>query len=199
MTDQTQAFFSAAVQERDPLIAQALASERNRQQNQIELIASENIVSRAVLDALGHGDDPLLKIALELERIALQDEYFGRLAHFVKCEIVELKDGTKESEGKLILDKLNQSSFVCLLDVKGRQITSHELSGVVEGWQNRGLKEITFVIGGADGLDPGFAAAAEERLAFGRMTLPHQIVRILAAEQVYRAMTILAGHPYHRA
>src|SRR5205085_11184139 len=82
---------------------------------------------------------------------ALEGEYFARLSHFVRCEIVELKDSTKEIEGKLILEKLNQNTFVCLLDVKGRSITSHELAGTIEIWQNRGPKEVTFVIGGAEG------------------------------------------------
>ena len=69
---------------------------------------------------------------------ALQEEYLSRLSHFVKFEIIELKDAGKETEGKLILEKLNQSHFVCLLDVKGRSISSPALAAEIEKWQNRG-------------------------------------------------------------
>src|SRR5664279_6053873 len=83
---------------------------------------------------------------------ALQEEYLQRLSHFVKCEVVEIKDSAphegKEVEGKRILEKVNQSSFVCLLDVRGRAATSPELAKEVEKWQNAGIKEASFVIGG---------------------------------------------------
>src|SRR5580765_1133494 len=87
---------------------------------------------------------------------ALQDEYLQRLSHFVKCDVVEIRDSapheTKEMEGKRIVEKLNQSSFVCLLDVTGQSLSSPDLAKKVEKWQNGGLKEILFVIGGADGV-----------------------------------------------
>ena len=70
---------------------------------------------------------------------ALQEEYLQRLSHFVKFEIVELKDEGKENEGKRILEKVNQSNFVCLLDVKGRSVSSHDLAEKLEIWQNRRL------------------------------------------------------------
>src|SRR3982751_2601958 len=84
--------------------------------------------------------------------LALQEEYLQRLSHFVKCEIVEVRDAdpgeTKETEGKRLTQKLNQNSFVCLLDVKGRKISSHELAGELERWQRAAHKEVAFVIGG---------------------------------------------------
>ena len=87
---------------------------------------------------------------------ALQDEYLGRLSHFVKCDIVEIRDSapheTKENEGKRFLELLNQKSFVCVLDVTGKPVSSPELAKELEKWQTRGLKEITFIIGGADGI-----------------------------------------------
>ena len=85
------------------------------------------------------------------------------------------------------------------LDERGGQMSSEAFCRMAGGEAGRRARSLAVVIGGADGLDPAFAAAADERLAFGRMTLPHQIVRILAAEQLYRAMTILSGHPYHRS
>lgn len=129
---------------------------------------------------------------------ALQEEYFGRLSHFVKCEVVELKDGTKESEGKLILEKLNQSSFVCLLDVKGRSVSSHELAAAVETWQNRGLKEVTFVIGGADGASFEVVERADYSLSLSFLTFTHEMARVVMFEQLYRAFTIIKGFPYQK-
>src|SRR4051812_34550335 len=84
---------------------------------------------------------------------ALQEDYLQRLSHFVKFEITEIRESAahegSEIEGKRILENVNHSSFVCLLDVKGRESDSHQLAETIEKWQNRGLKEIAFVIGGA--------------------------------------------------
>ena len=100
---------------------------------------------------------------------ALQAEYLQRLSHFVKCEVVEIRDSAphegKETEGNRILEKLNQSSFVCLLDVTGRSLSSPELSKEVEKWQNTGTKEISFIIGGAEGIAPQVAARADTVLS----------------------------------
>ncbi len=129
---------------------------------------------------------------------ALQEEYLQRLSYFVKFEIIELKDDTKENEGKRILEKVNQSSFVCLLDVKGRSISSHELAGKIENWQNRGLKEIAFVIGGAEGLAFEVVEKADFSLSLSFMTFTHEMARVVMAEQIYRAFTIIKGFPYQK-
>ena len=129
---------------------------------------------------------------------ALQEEYFARLSHFVRCEIVELKDAGKEIEGKLILDKLNQSTFVCLLDVKGRSISSHDLAKDLEKWQNRGLKDVTFVIGGAEGLASGVVEKADNSLSLSFLTFTHEAARVILLEQLYRAYTIIRGFPYQK-
>jgi 23S rRNA (pseudouridine1915-N3)-methyltransferase len=129
---------------------------------------------------------------------ALQEEYFGRLSHFVRCEIAELKDSAKETEGKLILEKLNQSSFVCLLDVKGRSISSHDLAERIENWQNRGLKEVTFVIGGAEGVASEVVERADYSLSLSFLTLTHEMARVVLLEQLYRAFTIIKGFPYQK-
>lgn len=134
--------------------------------------------------------------------LALQDEYLQRLSHFVKCEIVEVRDaagvGAKETEGNRILEKLNQSTFVCLLDVGGRGLSSHDLSREVEKWQNTGLKEITFVIGGADGIAANVAERANAVLSLSFLTFTHEMARVVLLEQVYRAYTILKGFPYQK-
>lgn len=130
--------------------------------------------------------------------LALQEEYLQRLSHFVKFEITELKDSGKEIEGKLILDKLNQSQFVCLMDVKGRSITSHEFAAEIEKWQNRGLKEVVFVIGGAEGVASEVVERADNSLSLSFLTFTHEMARVVLLEQIYRAFTIIKGFPYQK-
>jgi 23S rRNA (pseudouridine1915-N3)-methyltransferase len=133
---------------------------------------------------------------------ALQDEYLERLSHFAKCEIVEVRDSasheTKEIEGKRILELLNQKSFVCLLDVTGRSISSPEMAKEIEKWQNRSLKEVTFIIGGADGISDEVRKIADFMLCLSFMTFTHDMARVIVLEQLYRAYTIINGFPYQR-
>lgn len=130
---------------------------------------------------------------------ALQDDYIKRLSHFVKCEIVEIRDGkSPEIEGKRILEKLNQTSFVCLLDVAGQSLSSHQLANKIEKWQNAGLKEIAFVIGGAEGVSPEVASKADFRLSLSFLTFTHEMARVVLVEQLYRAFTIIRGFPYQK-
>lgn len=133
---------------------------------------------------------------------ALQDEYLGRLSHFVKCEIVEVKDSlpheTKEIEGKRILEKLNQNAFACLLDVGGRTLSSPELAKEIEKWQNAGTKEISFIIGGANGVSSEVASRADDRLSLSFLTFTHEMARVVLLEQLYRGFTIIRGFPYQK-
>ena len=130
--------------------------------------------------------------------LALQEDYLARLAHFVRFEIVEIKDDTMENEGKRIVENVNQSTFVCVLDVKGRSLGSPDLAGEIEKWQNRGLKEIAFVIGGADGLAAAVAERADFSLSLSFLTLTHEAARVILIEQLYRAYTIIKGFPYQK-
>lgn len=133
---------------------------------------------------------------------ALQEEYLQRLSHFVKFEIIELKDSathdTKENEGKRILENVNQSHFVCLLDVKGRSTSSHDLAKDLEKWQNRGLKDVTFVIGSAEGVSSEVVERADNSLSLSLLTFTHDMARVVLLEQLYRAFTILKGFPYQK-
>jgi len=133
---------------------------------------------------------------------ALQDDYLQRLSHFVKTETVEIRDSapheTKETEGKRIVEKLNQTSFVCLLDVTGKSISSPELAKEIEKWQNGSVKEISFVIGGTDGVSAEVAARADFRLSLSFLTFTHEMARVLMLEQLYRAFTIQKGFPYQK-
>jgi 23S rRNA (pseudouridine1915-N3)-methyltransferase len=132
----------------------------------------------------------------------LQEEYLQRLSHFVKFEITEIKDVAAregaEIESKRILENVNQTNFVCLLDVNGRSISSHELAAEIEKWQNRGLKEIVFVIGGAQGVSPEVCERANYSLSLSFLTLTHEMARVVLVEQLYRAFTIIKGFPYQK-
>lgn len=129
----------------------------------------------------------------------------GRPLGFGDVETAELAESRaarapdrKAEEAGQIRARCRDMAIVAL-DERGTQATSEQFAGGLAKRRDGGARALALVIGGADGLDPAFVAEAQETVAFGRMTLPHQIVRILAAEQVYRAMTILSGHPYHRS
>lgn len=134
--------------------------------------------------------------------LALQEEYLRRLSHFVKTEIVEIRDqptqDQKENEGKRIIENLNQNSFVCVLDVKGRAISSPDMAKEIEKWQNRGLKEISFIIGGAEGISEVVAERADIMLSLSFLTFTHEMARVVILEQLYRAYTIIKGFPYQK-
>jgi 23S rRNA (pseudouridine1915-N3)-methyltransferase len=132
----------------------------------------------------------------------LQDDYLRRLFHFVKCEITEVRDATgaaaRETTGNRILEKLNQNSFVCLLDVEGKSVTSHDLAAQIEKWQNAGLKEIAFIIGGAMGVSAEVAERADFKVSLSFLTFTHEMARVVLLEQLYRAFTIIKGFPYQK-
>ena len=133
---------------------------------------------------------------------ALQEEYLRRLSHFVKYEITEIKaaaaTNAKELEGKRILEIVNQSTSVCLLDVKGRSLSSHGLAEIIENWQNRGFKEMVFIIGGAEGVAPEVVEKADISISLSGFTLTHEMARVVLVEQLYRAFTIIKGFPYQK-
>ena len=101
----------------------------------------------------------------------------------------------EDALGRLI----GEGGRVVCLDAAGELMSSEGLAGALARDAEASLPRTTFVVGGPDGLGPGLIARADRRLSFGRVTFPHQLVRVLLAEQLYRAMTILSGHPYHRA
>lgn len=117
-------------------------------------------------------------------------------------EIAESRAGnaeTRKREEALALENtLSPETVLILLDEHGKSMDSVAFSGAIEKYRDQGKREIIFAIGGADGLDPALRARADLTINFGAMTWPHQIVRILLAEQLYRAVTLMAGHPYHR-
>ena len=100
-------------------------------------------------------------------------------------------------EAQRIRERAETSSLV-VLDETAPSPTSEDFAKRLTGWRDSGQGSVAFVIGGPDGLAPDLKGGAQWSLSFGRLTLPHQIVRVLLAEQIYRAFTIIAGHPYHR-
>jgi 23S rRNA (pseudouridine1915-N3)-methyltransferase len=134
------------------------------------------------------------------------EEYLTRLGRTLKVELVELPEARKyagtprasEEEGATILGRLDARERLVALDERGDQPTSAELARRLAGWQARG-QDLALVIGGADGLAPAVLERAAERLALSRLTLPHRLARVVLVEQLYRAVTILKGEPYHKA
>ena len=133
---------------------------------------------------------------------ALQEEYLRRLSYFVSCEITEVRDGagtnSVEIEGNRIVTSLNHSSFVTLLDVNGRTLSSPELAAQIEKWLNQGLREVTFIIGGAEGVSREVAERADFALSLSFLTFTHETARVVLLEQLYRAFTIIRGFPYQK-
>ncbi len=133
----------------------------------------------------------------------LFDSYQKRLTHPLALREVEEKralppEQLKEREGALLLAALPPAARVVALDERGRALGSTAFAQKLAAWRDDGNPEICFVIGGADGLAPAVRARADLTLALGSMTWPHLLVRVMLAEQLFRAQSILAGHPYHR-
>ena len=123
-------------------------------------------------------------------------EYLKRLKSFYDVTTVELSEQpTVKKECDEIVKRL--SGYVVLMDVGGATVSSEELAELVKTEHER-HDEITFVIGGASGVDDRVRVAAQKRISFGRVTYPHQIARMLLCEQLYRAGTIIKGVPYHK-
>jgi len=140
-----------------------------------------------------------------VERYRERAEAVGRTLGVAPVEIVEVAEGRgrreaerRAEEAGALLQKLAPGVTV-VLDERGRSLSSDAFAARVGGWRDEGRAALSCIIGGPDGLDPAIRARGDLVLSFGALTLPHQLVRVLAMEQLYRALTILAGHPYHRA
>ena len=105
----------------------------------------------------------------------------------------------RTAEGRALREAAARGAFLCALDERGAHLTSAGWAAEIGRARDAGQPAYVVAIGGPDGLDPELRRAAHSTVAFGALTWPHQLVRVLAAEQIYRCFTILAGHPYHRA
>jgi len=114
-------------------------------------------------------------------------------------EVEDRKGGGRQAEAALLRKTIPQDAVICVLDERGRQMTSPDFATRLADWRDQGQQDLALVIGGADGLDPALRSDADMALSFGKMVWPHMLVRVMLTEQLYRAATILAGTPYHRA
>lgn len=139
------------------------------------------------------------------------DEYMKRMSAYAKMEIIELPDEKapetlseiemlqiKEKEGQRILAKINPDAHVIALAIEGKMKTSEELADTLDKLATYGKSKITFIIGGSLGLSKEVMKRADEALSFSKMTFPHQLMRLILVEQVYRAYRINRGEPYHK-
>jgi len=135
-------------------------------------------------------------------------EYRKRLSHWLPLELVEVEPGLRgkgrdplramQDEGQRVLAALPKSPLVVALDGRGRAWTSEQLAQRLEHWRGQG-RDLALLVGGPEGHAPEVLARADESWSLGPLTLPHMLVRLLVAEQLYRAASMLANHPYHRA
>ena len=135
------------------------------------------------------------------------EEYARRMPPDLPLNLAEIKPGhrvagadgvrARQIEAERILAALPAGAFAVALDERGTQLTTRELAGWISGWMAEGVSP-AFIIGGADGLDDSVKARAGKQLGLSKLTLPHALARVVLAEQLYRAMCIIKGHPYHR-
>jgi 23S rRNA (pseudouridine1915-N3)-methyltransferase len=136
-----------------------------------------------------------------------ENEYMQRVKHYVQIERIEIPDlknarkltfeQIKQMEGKEILSKLGSGEQLILLDERGSVLSSVEFSNFIQQRFNAGGKALVFVIGGAYGFSSDVYEAAQGKISLSKMTFSHQMIRMIFFEQLYRAMTILKGEPYH--
>lgn len=152
-----------------------------------------------VFTAIGKNHEPYVKNGVE--------DFTKRISNYYKVEwniLPALKNaGTlnepelKKKEAELILQGLGKDDYLAALDEKGKQLSSEGLAAFIEKTSNRSVKQVIFLIGGAFGLDESVLKRADFRWSLSELTFPHQLVRLILAEQVYRACTILRNEKYH--
>ena len=113
-------------------------------------------------------------------------------------EVDDRKGGGMAGEAALLRRAIPEGAVICALDERGTVETSPKFAQRIAGWRDAGRSDLAFVIGGADGIEPALRAEADHLLSFGKMVWPHMLVRVMLAEQLYRAASILSGGPYHR-
>ncbi|MDD6450677.1 MAG: 23S rRNA (pseudouridine(1915)-N(3))-methyltransferase RlmH [Lachnospiraceae bacterium] len=150
------------------------------------------------------------KVKEKFYRDAIQ-EYAKRLSRYVKLDIQEVADEKtpenaslalekeiKEKEGNRLLKKIPDQAYVIALAIEGQALSSTDLAGKIEKLGLSGNSHIVFVIGGSLGLSPQVLGRADEKLSFSKMTFPHQLMRVILLEQIYRSYRIINGEPYHK-
>jgi 23S rRNA (pseudouridine1915-N3)-methyltransferase len=139
------------------------------------------------------------------------DEYIKRLSSYAKMDIIEVPDEkapenlsdadmliVKEKEGERILNKISDDSYVIALAIKGKEHTSESLANKIDQLATYGNSKVAFVIGGSLGLSDAVMKRADDTLSFSKMTFPHQLMKLILVEQIYRAYRINRNEPYHK-
>lgn len=121
------------------------------------------------------------------------------LGPFAEHEVEDKKNAGMGAEAELLARAVPAGAVLVTLDERGKLISSPEFAAQLARWRDGGRQDVAFVIGGADGIDPALRAKADFSISFGAMVWPHMLVRVMLAEQLYRAANILSGGPYHRA
>ncbi|WP_342442097.1 23S rRNA (pseudouridine(1915)-N(3))-methyltransferase RlmH [Lysinibacillus sp. FSL K6-0075] len=139
------------------------------------------------------------------------DEYVKRLGGYAKMDLIEVPDEkapeqlseaemdiVKKKEGERILAKISPDAYVIALAINGKMKTSEQMAADIESLMTYGKSKIAFVIGGSLGLHEDVLKRADEQQSFGKMTLPHQLMKLVLVEQIYRSFRIMKGEPYHK-
>ncbi|WP_324729511.1 23S rRNA (pseudouridine(1915)-N(3))-methyltransferase RlmH [Lysinibacillus fusiformis] len=139
------------------------------------------------------------------------DEYVKRLGGYAKMDLIEVPDEkapeqlsdaemdiVKKKEGERILAKISADAYVIALAINGKMKTSEQMAADLESLMTYGKSKIAFIIGGSLGLHEDVLKRADEQQSFGKMTLPHQLMKLVLVEQVYRSFRIMKGEPYHK-
>ncbi|TGD44718.1 23S rRNA (pseudouridine(1915)-N(3))-methyltransferase RlmH [Pseudotabrizicola sediminis] len=121
------------------------------------------------------------------------------LGPLTEHEVEDKRGGGMSAEAELLSRAIPAGALLVTLDERGALVSSPEFAAMLVRWRDGGRQDLAFVIGGADGIDPGLRARADASISFGKMVWPHMLVRVMLCEQLYRAASILAGAPYHRA
>ncbi|SMG14351.1 23S rRNA (pseudouridine(1915)-N(3))-methyltransferase RlmH [Paracoccus sp. J56] len=153
---------------------------------------------RMVIAAVGRlRQGPEAKLVADyLERHAKAGRALG-LPPVTLAEVEDKCGGGMAAEAALLSKVIPEGAALVVLDERGQMLSSPELASRIAGWRDQ-ARDVAFVIGGADGIDPMLRDRADLAISFGRMVWPHMLVRVMLTEQIYRATTILAGSPYHR-
>ena len=140
------------------------------------------------------------------ERFRKRAASSGRSAGLQAFDVVEIKESRAGDAHRRMLEEsiaianiIPERAVTVILDERGESMNSASFAGRLQGWRSEGQPALVFIVGGADGIAASLREKCSLRLAFGAATWPHQLVRIMLLEQLYRAVTILSGHPYHRA
>lgn len=155
---------------------------------------------KIVLINTGKTSEPHIKEGLSI--------YIKRIANYIPIEVIEIQDikakqvtneKQKELEGISLLKQMSKFDYIIVLDEKGMEYSSEEFASHLQKLMNRGIKTLAFITGGPFGFSRDVYDKSNERISLSRMTFPHQLVRLIFIEQLYRAVTILNNEPYHHS